>query len=366
LCDTAPKELVCLAVEWAALDAAAPDAALLRRTRRLTDLRMIARGLCTATALRRHGDGRLALAFERIALVQLETVKLREQSGSGELTLHAIAQSLDDAIAAGLALPAVRTLFETLRRRLGGGGAASGQAARVRDDAELERLVGRIQALRAKTVARGCTEQEALAAAEKVAELLDRYGLTLGELEVRDQPCDGIGIQTDRRRSVPMDSCVPAIAKFFDCRVWVEQPSGMPLRHIFFGMRADVTAARYLYELVEQAFETETDAFRRGATYARLAGQRRTATNSFQIGLARGIRDKLAALRAARAASRSASGRDLVPVKAAVVEQELAKLGLYLRSGGSSAGSRILPDAFREGQAAGARFEFAPAIGRTV
>ena len=45
--------------------------------------------------------------------------------------------------------------------------------------ATFDRLRQRIQALRAKTVANGCTEGEALAAAAKVAELLDRYDLSL-------------------------------------------------------------------------------------------------------------------------------------------------------------------------------------------
>ena len=58
------------------------------------------------------------------------------------------------------------------------------------DDPALERLVQRIHGFRAKTVAQCCTEQEALAAPEKVAESLDRYGLSLSELDFRTQPCD--------------------------------------------------------------------------------------------------------------------------------------------------------------------------------
>src|SRR5262245_48460312 len=77
------------------------------------------------------------------------------------------------------------------------------------------------------------------------------------ELEFRAQPCEGIGVQTNRRRFAPIDSCLPGIAAFFDCRVWVEQAEGRPLRYVFFGLRGDVAAADYLYGLVEQAFRTE-------------------------------------------------------------------------------------------------------------
>ena len=47
----------------------------------------------------------------------------------------------------------------------------------ARQAADIDRLKARIQALRAKTVENGCTEQEALAAAAKVADLLDQHDL---------------------------------------------------------------------------------------------------------------------------------------------------------------------------------------------
>lgn len=351
--------LVALATEWAGLEERAPDEALLQRTRELTGLPNILDAVTAATLGRAAGEDAMARAFERVLLVQLETVERRERGGSGTLTLDGIGHAIDEAVAAERLSPEARTLFTALRRRLVG--------ARTAGDPALERLVQRIQGLRAKTVAQGCTEQEALAAAEKVAELLDRHGLSLGELEFRAQPCDGIGIQTDRRRLGPIDQCVPGIAAFFDCRVWAEMPKGAPVRYVFFGLRGDVSAAQYLYEMVERAFATETTAFQAGELYARMDGVRRSATNSFQVGLARGICDKLQALRAARDAHlRSASGRDLVPLKAAMVDEEMAKLGLSLRAREMARSRRVLADAFKAGEAAGQRFEFAPAITRAA
>ena len=72
---------------------------------------------------------------------------------------------------------------------------------------------------------RAATEQEALAAAEKAAELLDRYGLSLSELEFRAQPCDGIGIQTNRRRFAPI---TPAAR---EAAAAVEHAGGVPDLH---------------------------------------------------------------------------------------------------------------------------------------
>jgi hypothetical protein len=348
-----------LAAAWAALGDGPPDAALLQRTRQCASFSTVMDALSIAAAARGGGNPNVAAAFERLLLVQMDTILRRQRSGSGSLTLDAIGRVLDATIARGWMKPSVRALFDGLRWRLAGAGNDDGRPA----DPALERLVQRIQALRAKTVARGCTEQEALAAAEKVAELLDRYGLSLGELDLRAQPCEGIGIQTTRRRMGPIDDCIPAIAAFFDCRAWSERTRGMPLRYVFFGLRGDVAAAQYLYEMVERAFETETDTFRAGALYAGMAGERRSATNSFQLGLAHAICEKLNAMRAARAASRqSASGRDLVPVKAAMVDEEWAKLGIRLRWTDAGRSRPILTDAFMAGEAAGQRFEFAPGI----
>jgi hypothetical protein len=351
-----------LAMEWAALEGRAADEALLQRTRRLIDAQTMFDAVASLVLCREVEDSRLAGAMERLLLVQMETLHLRERTGRNGLTLDGIAAHFNEEIAAGRLSPKIRDAFAALRQRL-----PAEPGVRVAGDPALEKLLQRIQALRAKTVEHGCTEQEVLAAAEKVAELLDRYGLSLGEPDFRAQPCDGIGIQTTRRRMAPIDRCIPAIAAFFDCRVWLEQAKGAPLRYVFFGLRGDVAAARYLYEVVERAFDTETEAFRAGQMYAGMDSERRSATNSFQIGLAEGIVGKLKAMRATRDATlRSASGRDLVPVKAAMVDEEMARLGLDFHARGTSGKKRVLTDAYHAGQAAGERFEITPGITRAA
>ncbi len=348
-----------LSLAWSELEGGAPDAALLAWTRQAADPATILAALAASVMARDAGHAGVALAFERMLAVQLETIWRREATGATGISLDAIARDLEAAMRHQGWPQRVRTLFERLRAEVSGG--------RVADDPGLERLIQRIQALRAKTVAQGCTEQEALAAAEKVAELLDRHGLSLNELAFKAQPCEGIGIQTNRRRAAPIDACIPSIAAYFDCRVWQERYENAPLRYIFFGLRGDVAAAQYLYEMVERAFQTETDAFRASDVYSAMAGERRSATNSFQTGLAQGIVGKLQSMRAARdAVMRSASGRDLVPVKAAMVDEEMAKLGLNLTMRVLSRAKSVLTDAFQAGQAAGERFEVTPAITRAA
>ncbi len=226
-------------------------------------------------------------------------------------------------------------------------------------------LLARIAALRAKTTDRGCTEQEALAAAAKVSELLDRHGLTLTEVELRAQPCERRVIATGRARPAPFDECGPAVAALFDCRFWMETAvvgEQRRLSLVFFGLPSDVVAAEYLMHLIAAAFETEANTFRNGPEYRRGRGNgRRVLHTSFVMGLGHGIQRALRTMQDARAARHASTGRDLVVTKAGVVEAEFGKLGLRLRS--RVAGERrVNRDAYGSGHAAGERFQAAEAI----
>jgi len=87
------------------------------------------------------------------------------------------------------------------------------------DLAALDSLKTRIQGLRFKTMENGCTEAETPSAAAKVAELLDRYDLSLTDVEIRHAPCEQREYETRRKKRIPLDDCIGAIANFCDCRV---------------------------------------------------------------------------------------------------------------------------------------------------
>ncbi len=351
-----------IAALWSGPDALR-DPEDVRFVRAETSLDALVDMLASVAGTRMHGLAALSGGYAAIALLQLEVLGRRAAVGSGTVTLETVAAAVEAGIAAGELPPGTRTALAEARRALGAATPAAGAGAR---EGELDRVIGRIQALRAKTVAQGCTEAEALAAAAKVAELLDRYGLDLGERELRAQSCEGAPVETARRRAGPLDDCVPAVAGFFDCRVWGEKSPAGTLRYVFFGLPADVAGARYLYDLVEAAFATETALFRAGANYAAMpSGMRRTATNSFQIGLGRGIAAKLHTLREAReGALRTAAGRDLVVAKADVIEAELAGLGLQLRARSRSRGARVLREQYEQGRQAGLGFSYTPGLER--
>lgn len=225
-----------------------------------------------------------------------------------------------------------------------------------------DKLRTRIQGLRAKTIDNGCTEGEALAAAAKVAELLDRHDLSLTDVEIREAPCERREYETHRKKRIPLDDCIGAIAVFCDCRVWREKNPAGEGRYVFFGLRSDIEVAHYLTELIDTAVRSELGRYKTGPDYQRFRHQERHLANaSFALGMVASIADKLMAMKAARDEVVSGTGRGLVVLKAAVVDTELEKLDLRLRTA-PRASRMVSPMAYDAGGEAGTSFSIKPAI----
>ncbi|MBE7220654.1 MAG: DUF2786 domain-containing protein, partial [Caulobacteraceae bacterium] len=86
----------------------------------------------------------------------------------------------------------------------------------------------------AKTVENGCTEAEALAAAGKVADLLDRHALTMDDVAVRASPCERVVFASRHRKRVPLDEALGAVADICDCRIWREKGADGRPAWVFF------------------------------------------------------------------------------------------------------------------------------------
>jgi hypothetical protein len=220
------------------------------------------------------------------------------------------------------------------------------------DLAALDRLKTRIQGLRSKTTDNGCTESEALLAAAKVAELLDRYDLSLTDVEIRDAPCEQREYETYRKKRIPLDACVGAIAG--------------EARYVFFGIRSDIEVAHYSTELIDNAVRSELGRYKTSAGYRRFRHQDRyVANSSFTLGLVASIADKLTEIKRERDAVNNGMGRDLVLLKASVVDAELEKLDLKLRTV-RRATRMVSPTAYEAGGAAGASLAINPELHRRI
>ncbi|MCQ4160089.1 DUF2786 domain-containing protein [Roseomonas sp. GC11] len=219
---------------------------------------------------------------------------------------------------------------------------------------ELAKVKARIRALTEKTVSNGCTEAEALAAAEMAGRLLERYALTMEEVDLRRARCVQVEIPLPGKQRRPIDGCVPAIARFCDCKVWlVRDEEGA--RYIFFGFEEDTALARYLFEVIGRGMATELENFR--TSHPALRGTRlRLASVSYQQGMASRLAERLESLLAAReaeVAARRSTGTALMVVKHQVVEDAFRETAVRLVS--ARRGRLRANGAFRQGYAAGDR-----------
>jgi hypothetical protein len=228
--------------------------------------------------------------------------------------------------------------------------------------AALDKLKVRIQALRSKTIDNGCTEDEALSAAAKVAELLDRYDLSLTDVELRDAPCERRTFETHRKKRIPLDDCIGAIARFCDCRVWREKNALGENVYVFFGLRSDIEVAHYLTELIDAAVRADLGRYKTSAAYSKFRHQdRHLANSSFTLGMVASIGDKLVRMKATRDQVNEITGRGLVVLKTSVVDAEFDKLDLKLKSHRSN--SRMVSmTAYEAGGEAGASLAISPGI----
>lgn len=234
------------------------------------------------------------------------------------------------------------------------------------DLAALDKLKTRIQALRAKTIDNGCTEDEALSAAAKVAELLDRYDLSLTDVEMREAPCERRVFETHRKKRIPLDDCIGAIANFCDCRVWREKNQAGESRYVFFGLRSDIEVAHYLTELLDSAVRSELGRYKTTSDYRRFRhNERHLANASFARGMVASIADKLTAMKAGRDKVNQSTGRGLVVIKASIVDAEFGKLDLNLRTR-RGAGRMVSLTAYEAGGVAGASLAINPALGEST
>jgi len=194
-----------------------------------------------------------------------------------------------------------------------------------------------------------------MAAAEMVGRLLERYALSMQEIDVREARCVEIEVSLGGKQRRPIDGCVPSIARFCDCKVWLARDSGQG-RYVFFGFETDAALARYLYEVVDRAIRSELEEFR--ARSPRLTGLAlRRASMAFQHGMASRVAERLEEVlleRETNVAAQRSNGTALMVVKHQAVEDAFRETGTRLVS--ETVRFTVPRDAaFREGRAAGNR-----------
>jgi Protein of unknown function (DUF2786) len=220
---------------------------------------------------------------------------------------------------------------------------------------ELAKVKARIRALAAKTVDRGCSEAEAMAAAAKVGELLAVYGLTMSEVELREEVC------LQRRLPVlgpvrqAMRWLFPSLLRLCECRGWTDGRQDF----VLFGLEPDVQMAEYLMAVIARALETEETRYRASTEYAQRRQPAQAVLRSFRYGFADRVGKRLDAMARDREKAETRhhaanTGTALVLVKQQIIQEKFRGLGVNLRTVYSTATVRDR-DAYSRGAEAGGR-----------
>lgn len=185
----------------------------------------------------------------------------------------------------------------------------------------IQAIAARIRALLSKTTENGATEAEAMLAALKARELMDKYHVEHGQLGLEAEGTIRYEFHTSHRLQYEMVRMLgTAIAKFTDCRAFSKRHEH---KWNFFGLRSDVDFANWLCESLKahvlmRSVEYELDC----AT--------RPDTNAFIEGACHRIAQRL--FEAAKERAGTGTSQVLVVSKSAIVNRDFDALGLRLGS----------------------------------
>ena len=210
-----------------------------------------------------------------------------------------------------------------------------------------EKICARIRALLAKTVENGCTEDEALAAARKAAEMLARYNLTVDEVQMRASPfkhhrethADEVG---DRLWKV-----ADGIAHLTGARYWANAP-GCATEINFFGFDHEVLVARYLLEICACAMLQEHARLERKHRLL-VAANRRRHVLPFLDCMADRLRQRIRDMKPP-----APTGKGLIVLHRDLIDAAMADHGFKLNQG-RARGSRDNEASYIDGLRAGDR-----------
>jgi hypothetical protein len=216
-------------------------------------------------------------------------------------------------------------------------------------------FVQKLQALQNMTVANGCTESEALVAAGKAAELLERYGLSMQELKAAapNQLCDQNSINCGRPRYThEVQFLAPVIAQFTKTKTWLSRNSS-EVQMTFFGLKADVQIASCLFNVFRAAMETEWTLYWACHGVER-HNNSRTVRRSFMLGMTKRLQARLFALiEMTNSGPVLSVSREIVVLKEEIVEKALGDLNLRFKKTRKSKSTAFDVDAFVAGEVAG-------------
>lgn len=230
-------------------------------------------------------------------------------------------------------------------------------------DPKLSAIAARIRALQAKTTSAGATEAEAIAAAAKARELLDKYQLDLSEIELR---AEGTAQERSRRDGTEIaDRLALRVGQYCDCKVWLD--TGAKTVE-FLGLKGDAIFAKWLLDSLVGFVQ------RKGVEFSLDSPGMPNAADvsAFVLGATQSINARLKAEIEARQAQSAAAallsgtrGALVLRTKESMIAEAFARLGISLGRGGHQNNTTTRGNAFAAGQSAGQQAQFNRPVGQS-
>jgi hypothetical protein len=223
-----------------------------------------------------------------------------------------------------------------------------------------DKLLAKMRALMARTVANGCTAAEAMAALDMLQRMKDEHDVDDVDLQLGDDPVITEQRQADDRDRI-RESLVMAVGAFCQCRAWSTRHHREQLT--FCGLQSEVIFAHWLLDTLADFVKRSLTDFLEATRTPEMPRIRRRDTEAFVVGCTTRLCSRLYQL-AERA--KPAAGRGLVLARNALIERHLAERGIALHQHRDRAGRSSDAGIWNAGAAAGDEARFDRPIERTA
>lgn len=234
-----------------------------------------------------------------------------------------------------------------------------------------ERMIAKVKALLAKTTAAGCTEEEAMAAADAAARLMDEHRLEIGEMDDRES-FETLAVDTNAANYFVQAGIANAIAEFCGSCAFVSTVKPSRAKTVkFHGLRSDAEFAGWLCQsLTDFILQGMASDLMRQQIRSAQGGTRmdRKAINRFKnaYGYAAGARIsvRLREMTRTRRDAVTVAGRtDLVPAnKAHVAHKNLEDIEGKIAKGRATSRDAMSAEGWSAGTARGEAAHFGKPI----
>lgn len=234
------------------------------------------------------------------------------------------------------------------------------------------KIIDKVRALLSKTTSNGCTEAEAVAAAHKAGQLIEKYNLELADLKTPEQSEVVSESWYGRNKSAmtEVNSIAAAVGSFTETQVWRAnciRPDTGRRGHCFqfMGLPLDVEFAIWLMDLFQNSLQIEWKKYRTTPEFPHSISSAKVK-KSFAAGFSSRICSRLKSMQIAQQNERTEAEDQklgaLIVVKEALISSELEKLGLTFKRARTRY-RRHDSTIFAAGQVAGGRVTITSGIG---